>query len=145
MAIKNSLIKSSKIENLILRIRGHNVMLDKDLAVLYGVTTKHLSRQVTRNKDRFPIDFMFVLNKEEFENLRYQFGTSRWGGTRYLPKVFTEQGVAMLSSVLNSDKAIEVGIVVATVREDFYGLKPVAQFNWTTPEQHVGQIIDSLH
>ena len=86
-----SLISSAKVENLILRIRGHNVMLDKDLSDLYKVETKYLSRQVTRNIDRFPKDFMFVLTEKEFENLRCQIGTSRWGGRRYLPRVFTEQ------------------------------------------------------
>ena len=107
-----SLISSAKVENLILRIRGHNVMLDKDLADLYKVETKYLSRQVTRNIDSFPRDFMFVLTNKEFENLRCQFGTSRWGGRRYLPRAFTEQGVAMLSSVLRSKRAIKVNIEI---------------------------------
>ena len=107
-----SLISSAKVENLILRIRGHNVMLDKDLSDLYKVETKYLSRQVTRNIDRFPKDFMFVLTEKEFENLRCQFGTSRWGGRRYLPRVFTEQGVAMLSSVLRSKRAVKVNIEI---------------------------------
>ena len=107
-----SLITKAKVENLILRIRGHNVMLDKDLAELYKVETKYLSRQVTRNIDRFPKDFMFVLTEKEFDNLRCQFGTSRWGGRRYLPRVFTEQGVAMLSSVLRSKRAVKVNIEI---------------------------------
>ncbi len=87
-------------------------MLDSDLAELYGVETKQLTRQVRRNIDRFPEDFMFQLTKDEFENLRYQFGTSSWGGRRYLPYVFTEQGVAMLSSVLNSKRAVQVNIQI---------------------------------
>ena len=107
-----SLISSAKVENLILRIRGHNVMLDRDLAEMYKVETKYLSRQVTRNIDRFPRDFMFVLTNKEFENLRCQFGTSRWGGRRYLPRAFTEQGVAMLSSVLRSKRAVKVNIEI---------------------------------
>lgn len=109
---KKTLIPIARIENLILRVRGHNVMLDKDLAELYKVETKYLSRQVTRNIDRFPKDFMFVLTEKEFDNLRCQFGTSRWGGRRYLPRVFTEQGVAMLSSVLRSKRAVKVNIEI---------------------------------
>ncbi len=87
-------------------------MLDSDLAQLYGVETKTLNRAVKRNLKRFPDDFMLQLTKEEVSNLKYHFGTSRWGGRRYAPYVFTEQGVAMLSSVLNSERAIEVNIAV---------------------------------
>ena len=90
-------------------------MLDKDLAELYVVETKQLKRQVRRNMERFPEDFMFELNQQEFDNLRGQFGTSNWGGTRYLPMAFTEQGVAMLSSVLNSPTAIKVNIQIIRV------------------------------
>jgi hypothetical protein len=79
------------------------------------VQTKLLKRQVRRNKERFPDDFMFELTKDEFDNLRSQFGTSRWGGSRYIPMVFTEQGVAMLSSVLNSSRAIAVNIRIIRV------------------------------
>ena len=96
----------------IFHFRGHNVMLDEDLADLYEVETKQLKRQVRRNIDRFPDDFMFELTQEEFENLRSQIGTSRWGGVRYVPMAFTEQGVAMLSSVLNSARAIKVNIQI---------------------------------
>lgn len=107
------LIPSEIIEKKILLIRGEKVMLDADLAELYEVETKMLVRAVKRNMDRFPADFMFQLNEEEFENLRFHFGTSsRWGGRRYLPYVFTEQGVAMLSSVLNSDRAVKVNIEI---------------------------------
>lgn len=94
-------------------IREKKVMLDRDLANLYGVETKNLKRQVKRNIDRFPSDFMFELNKEEF--LRCQFGTSKKGGNRYLPLAFTEQGVAMLSSVLNSKRAIKVNIQIMRI------------------------------
>jgi len=96
----------------ILVIRGKKVMLDRDLAELYGVKTKVLSQNVKRNGKRFPNDFMYQLTREEFANLRSQFVTSSWGGKRYLPCVFTEQGVAMLSSVLNSERAIEVNIAI---------------------------------
>ncbi len=108
-----ALIPVEMIEKKILLIRGEKVMLDADLAELYGVETKMLVRAVKRNINRFPSDFMIQLNKEEFENLRFQFGTSsRWGGRRYLPYAFTEQGVAMLSSVLNSERAVKVNIEI---------------------------------
>lgn len=99
-----------EIRNRIYEIRGRQVMLDKDLAELYGVETKVLNQAVKRNAKRFPDDFMFQLKDEEWEILRSQFVTSSWGGIRYLPYAFTEQGVAMLSSVLRSDTAIEVNI-----------------------------------
>ena len=89
--------------------------MDFDLAEMYLVETKKLKRQVRRNMDRFPEDFMFEINKEEFENLRSQIGSSSWGGSRYLPMAFTEQGVAMLSSVLSSRMAIEVNIQIIRV------------------------------
>lgn len=94
----------------ILEIRGKKIMLDRDLAQLYGVGTRNLNKAVKRNLERFPEDFMFQLTQEEFENLMFQNGTSRWGGTRKLPYAFTEQGVAMLSSVLHSKRAILVNI-----------------------------------
>jgi hypothetical protein len=100
------------IERKILIIRGKKVMLDKDLAVLYGVTTGNLNKAVNRNIERFPEDFMFQLNNEEFKNLIFHFGTSSWGGTRKLPYAFTENCVAMLSSVLNSKRAIQVNIQI---------------------------------
>lgn len=99
-----------EIRNRIYEVRGRQVMLDKDLAELYGVETKVLNQAVKRNAKRFPDDFMFQLKNEEWEILRSQFVTSSWGGIRYLPYAFTEQGVAMLSSVLRSDTAIEVNI-----------------------------------
>ena len=104
------LIPREVIDRKIYFIRGRNVMLDKNLAGLYGVETKNLNLQVRRNIRRFPEDFMFRLTKEE--NLRLQFATSSYGGRRYMPYAFTEQGVAMLSSVLNSERAIEVNIAI---------------------------------
>ncbi len=109
------LVVQDKIMNKIYTIRGLQVMIDKDLATLYGVTTKALNQAVKRNIDRFPSDFMFQLNKTEFERifLRSQIVTSSLhGGRRYLPYAFTEQGVAMLSSVLRSKNAIEINIEI---------------------------------
>ncbi|MBI4847750.1 MAG: ORF6N domain-containing protein [Nitrospirae bacterium] len=106
------MIPHDVVESKILFIRGKKVMLDKDLAALYGVETKMLNRAIKRNIDRFPEDFMLQLTKDELENLRYHFGTSSWGGQRYLPYAFTENGVAMLSSVLNSKRAIQVNIQI---------------------------------
>lgn len=100
------IIPVERIENKICLIRGQKVMLDKDLALLYRVGTRDLNKAVTRNLDRFPADFMFRLSKAEAKILMFHFGTSRWGGTRKLPRAFTEQGVAMLSSVLKSKRAI---------------------------------------
>ncbi|MFH0775245.1 MAG: ORF6N domain-containing protein [bacterium] len=108
----DQLVPIERIESKILLIKGQKVMLDRDLAELYGVETGQLTRQVRRNIDRFPVDFMFQLTKKEFANLKCHFGTSSWGGTRKLPYAFTEQGVAMLSSVLNSKMAILVNIQI---------------------------------
>lgn len=113
------MITDELIMNRIYVIRDTKVMLDKDLAELYIVETKVLKQQVKRNIDRFPIDFMFVLTNEEFYNLRSQSVTSSWGGSRYLPMVFTEQGVAMLSSVLNSKSAIQVNIQIMRIFTKF--------------------------
>lgn len=90
-------------------------MMDNDLAKLYGVTTGNLNKAVSRNLDRFPDDFMFQLSKAEFQNLMFQIGISSWGGTRKFPRAFTEQGVAMLSSVLRSKRAIQVNIQIMRV------------------------------
>ncbi|MBI4982977.1 MAG: ORF6N domain-containing protein [Candidatus Omnitrophica bacterium] len=100
------------IASKIFSIRGKRVMLDSDLAKLYRVTTKNLNKAVKRNIGRFPDDFMFKLNKKETESLRFQFGTSKRGGRRYLPNVFTQEGVAMLSGILNSETAIKVNIQI---------------------------------
>jgi hypothetical protein len=108
----DSVVPVELIERKIYLIRGHKVMLDSDLAELYEVETRTLIQAVKRNINRFPSDFMFQLNYQEIAGLRSQFVTSKTGrgGRRYMPYVFTEQGVAMLSSVLNSDRAIEVNI-----------------------------------
>ncbi|NCB40763.1 MAG: ORF6N domain-containing protein [Erysipelotrichia bacterium] len=112
--VSKSLVKndSGDITDKILTIRGQRVMLDSDLALLYQVETKALKRAVKRNMERFPPDFMFELTKEEANILRCQNGTSSWGGSRYLPYAFTEQGVAMLSTVLSSKVAIDINIQI---------------------------------
>ena len=116
---KEALIPDELVMTKIYVIRDQKVMLDRDLAILYNVETKRLKQQVGRNKERFPEDFMFQLTPEEFENLRLQIATSSlasgWGGIRYMPTAFTEQGVAMLSSVLNSPTAINVNIQIIRV------------------------------
>ena len=110
----SDIVPQEVIETKIIFIKGKKVMLDKDLAQLYGVETKALNRAVKRNIDRFPDDFMFQLKKEEYDELlRYQFGTLKKGQhSKYLPYAFTENGVAMLSSVLNSERAIKVNIQI---------------------------------
>ncbi len=112
--IQEGKISVIRIEQKIYLIRGQRVMLDADLAGLYGVKTKILNKAVKRNLDRFPEDFMFQLNNQEVEHLRFQNGTSKIGrgGTRYLPYAFTEQGVAMLSGVLTSPRAIKVNVEI---------------------------------
>ena len=105
-------ISHETIERKIYLIRGKKVMLDSELAELYEVRTKELNKAVGRNLDRFPEDFMFQLSKEEAENLRFQNGTSSWGGRRYLPRVFTDYGILMLSSALNSKRAIHVNVQI---------------------------------
>jgi len=121
------------VERLIYVIRGQKVMIDKDLSNLYGVSTKRLNEQVRRNIKRFPDDFMFQLTKEEFillksahYGLRSQIATSKSGGRRYFPFVFTEQGVAMLSSVLNSERAILVNIAIMRA---FVKIRQMIAFN----------------
>lgn len=108
-------IPDNIIMNKIFLCRGQKVMIDYDLAELYGVETRRLNEQVKRNLKRFPEDFMFQLTKEEFEHLKSQIATSSWGGRRKTPFVFTENGVSMLSSVLNSDRAIEVNIQIMRI------------------------------
>jgi hypothetical protein len=112
---KNSVIIDERVINKIYLIRTEKVMLDSDLAELYGVETKRLNEQVKRNIERFPEDFMFQLTHEEFLNLKSQIATSSWGGRRKPPFAFTEHGVLMLSSVLNSDLAIKVNIQIMRV------------------------------
>ena len=106
------LVPIERIENRILLIRNQKVMLDRDLAELYGVTTSQLNQAVTRNLSRFPSDFMFSLTKEEFGDLRSQIVIAKWSKVRFPPRAFTEQGVAMLSSVLRSERAAQVNILI---------------------------------
>jgi phage regulator Rha-like protein len=116
MTEKNtSIVPEEVIMSKIYLIHEQKVMLDMDIAELYGVETKALKQAVRRNIERFPEDFMFKLDKVEFTNLRSQIATSSWGGTRYLPMAFTEQGIAMLSSVLRSRQAISVNIRIVRV------------------------------
>ncbi len=114
------------IEKKIFLIRTQKVMIDRDIAELYGVETRRLNEQIKRNIKRFPEDFMFQLTREEFNNLKSQIATSSWGGIRKLPYAFTENGVAMLSSVLSSDRAIEVNI---QIMRTFIRLKSLALDN----------------
>jgi hypothetical protein len=113
MGHRNSIVPLKRIQQLIVVLRGQPVMLDADLALLYGVETRALIQAVKRNTKRFPDDFMFHITQEECDSLRSQIVTSKGrGGRRYLPYAFTEQGVAMLSSVLHSDRAIEVNVAI---------------------------------
>ncbi len=129
--MRRAAIPAERIERSIVVMRGHKVLLDADLAKLYGVETKVLLQALKRNPDRFPKDFMFQLTDQEFRDLRSQFVTSSWGGRRYAPYVFTEQGVAMLSSVLNSPRAIAVNIEImrafVRLREMIAGNKELAR------------------
>ena len=109
------MIPDEMIMNKIYLIRGKKVMLDRDLAELYEIETKQLKRAVRRNISRFPEDFMFELTTGEFKNLRSQFGTSSWGGSRYLSMAFTEYGVIMLASVLNSERAVQMNIRIVRI------------------------------
>lgn len=150
-----TVIPKEIIEKKILFIRGYTIMLDSDLAILYGVPTKRLNEQVRRNIKRFPKDFMFQLNHEEYKNLksqivtsslRSQIATSKRGGRRYLPFAFTEQGVAMLSSVLNSERAIQVNIgimrVFVNIRRMVSSNKEIlARFNQM--EMNIGKKLDN--
>jgi len=128
LTITSLTVSVQLIERKIYLIRGQKVMVDFDLAELYGVTTSRLNEQVTRNRKRFPEDFMFRLTKEESKSLRSHFAISKKGrgGPRYLPYVFTEQGVAMLSSVLNSEQAIEVNI---SIMRAFVHLRQILETN----------------
>jgi hypothetical protein len=112
MAEQRSLIPLERVERVILLIRGQKVILDADLAALYGVTTKRFNEQVKRNRERFPEDFMFQLTKKEAEILRSQFAASSWGGRRYLPFAFTEHGAIMAANVLSSPRAIQASVQV---------------------------------
>ena len=147
---KRTVYSEENIFSKIIIIRKQKVMLDADLAVLYGVETKSLKRAVRRNSTRFPEDFMFELGAADLKILRYQIGTSNWGGTRYMPMAFTEQGIAMLSSVLNSDQAIEVNIQIMRIFVKMRGLikeyeellKKIEkiELEQSSSNQHIGNI-----
>jgi hypothetical protein len=112
MESKLSLVPAERIDKLIIIVREQKVILDRDLAALYEVSTGNLNKAVNRNIDRFPADFMVQLTAGELRSLIFHFGTSSWGGTRKPPRAFTEQGVAMLSSVLRSERAVRVNIEI---------------------------------
>jgi hypothetical protein len=140
MAKKTEIVKTpvvalepTQVQQMIHVIRGQRVILDRDLAQLYGVETKVLNKQVQRNIERFPGDFMFQLTNQEFTNLRFQNGTSSWGGTRYMPHAFTEEGVAMLSGLLHSPVAIQVNIQI--MRAFVYMKNTLSAINETATRQ----------
>jgi len=126
----------SIIRDRIYSIRGFQVILDSDLAELYGVEVKYINRAVKRNSDRFPANFCFILNSREISNLKCQFGTSSWGGKRKQPTVFTEQGIAMLSAVLHSETAVKVSIKIMCA---FIEMRKLIQANG-----HIFQRVDNL-
>ena len=152
-----SLIPEGQIEQSILMIRGQKVIMDSDLAILYGVETRRLNEQVKRNPDRFPEDFMFRLSAAEFENLKSHFATSSasWGGRRSLPYAFTEHGAIMAASVLNTTKAIEVSVYVVRafvrIREYLANHKQLAhklvelERKIGTHDQALQSLIDAIH
>ncbi len=111
----NLMIPNEVLMNKIFLIRGQKVMIDSDMAELYEVETRRVNEQVKRNIERFPINFMFQLTKEEFDNLKSHFATSSWGGRRKLPYAFTEHGILMLANVLKSDRAIKMSIRIIEV------------------------------
>ena len=140
--MSKEIILIERIAQSIRWIRGHKMLLDSDLAVLFGVTTGNLNKAVKRNSERFPSDFMFRLKADEVRNLRFQFGISRWGGRRAIPYAFTEQGIAMLSSVSNSDRAVKVNIAIIRA---FVELRQILETNrelskkFSELEQRVGK------
>jgi hypothetical protein len=141
--MKKQLVPVEQIALTILFLRGEKVLLDSELARLYGVTTGNLNKAVTRNRDRFPADFMFKLTPEESERLIFQIGISKGrGGRRHRPYAFSEQGVAMLSSVLNSERAIKVNIAIMRA---FVKLRQILETNqklarkFAQLEKHVGK------
>jgi hypothetical protein len=130
-----SLVPAERIDKLIIIVREQKVILDRDLAALYEVSTGNLNKAVTRNIDRFPADFMVQLTAEELRSLIIHFGTSSWGGTRKPPRAFTEQGVAMLSSVLRSERAVRVNIEIMRA---FVRLRRMLQANTVLARQLKG-------
>jgi ORF6N domain len=145
--MKKEIVPVAQIAQSIHVLRGQKVMLDFDLAVLYGVTTGNLNKAVKRNSERFPADFMFKLKIEEAGILKFQIGISSWGGRRALPYAFTEQGVAMLSSVLKSDRAVKVNIAIMRA---FVRLRAVLETNrelakkFSELEKRVGKHDDEI-
>lgn len=150
MAKLESLIPVERIAARICVIRGQSVMLDADLAELYGVETKNLNKAVTRNLDRFPKDFMFQLSIEEWEALKFQTGTSNTGrgGRRYSPRVFSEQGVAMLSSVLRSARAASVNVAImrafVRLRQTLASNEELAR-KVAQHDQEIGILFEHIH
>lgn len=142
MAADDSLERVNPIEVRIFTVRGERIMLDSDLAVVYGVQTKNLNKAVERNNDRFPEEFAFRLTEDEWDRLRFQIGTSKSarGGRRYLPRVFTEHGAVMLASVLNSDFAVKASIQVVRA---FVRLRRVMEVNRSLAEK-VEQIAEKV-
>src|SRR3989440_4784766 len=136
--MSKSIVPVDRIARTILVLRGEKVLLDVDLARLYGVITGNLNKAVQRNRERFPADFMFQLTAEEGRNLKFQFGIPSWGGLRTRPYAFTEQGVAMLSSVLKSKRAVKANIAImrafVKLRETLETNRKLAQF-----EKRVGK------
>jgi hypothetical protein len=146
--MSNEIIPVERVAQSIRWIRNQKVLLDSDLAALYGVQTKNLNKAVKRNAERFPADFMFQLTTEELCSLRFQFGTSKArGGPRYCPYAFTEQGVAMLSSVLKSDRAIRVNVAImrtfVRLRRTLESNRELAQ-KFSELERHVGKHDDDI-
>ena len=153
---KISILPIERVVSLIVVIRGEKVILDDDLAALYGVETRRLNEQVRRNKDRFPEDFLFQLTKEEFENLKSQNATSssEWGGRRKLPNAFTEHGALMAASVLNTQQAVEMSVFVirafVRLRNILNTQKALAdkvqelEQRLTTHDTHIARIIEAI-
>ena len=130
----------TRVESITYLIRGERVMLDHDLAELYQIPTKRIKEQVKRNLKRFPKDFMFVLSEQELTNLRSQFATSSsgWGGNRVSPFAFTEQGIAMLSSVLKSERAISVNIAIMRA---FVQMRRLVTSNKESPTNELSDLV----
>jgi hypothetical protein len=145
--MKGQIIPAARIAQSIYLLRGQKVMLSQDLAALYGVTVGALTQAMKRNAKRFPRDFVFPLTVEEFTNLKSQFVISSWGGSRHRPYAFTEEGVAMLSSVLNSDRAVKVNIAIMRA---FVKLREALETNrelerkFTELEKRVGKHDDEI-
>jgi ORF6N domain-containing protein len=140
--MSKQIVPVEQIARTIFVLRDQKVLLDADLAKLYGVTTGNLNKAVNRNRDRFPADFMFRLTAKEARNLRFQFGISSWGGRRALPYAFTEQGGAMLSSILNGARAVNVNIAImrafVKLRQALETNRELAQKFWEL-ERRVGK------